>query len=375
MMRQHVSKFVVGAVAGILALCVGANLAYAGLVEIEAAQNANANLVNQWKFEGNDDAGRLDDSKGAQNLYRVAGVGGTVDPDGDADTANSTTYTPSVNDIIFEPGYDNYSQAYRPSGIPVTVPNVPADVPNGIEGAPGNIVAQSRAGAGLATPQFLTPTMVTVEAVVKTNTFDSLNRFHYIFQSRMGGGADRLYYLAQQIPDSTRDGTSNIAAHVGTAAPLATTASPKVVQNADSNNWYYVAATYDLSTDTAVMNAYSADLTNNGPLVQTVTNFNFVVNSASIATAANARPWGVGMFAIVTDTVAGGGVAGDGIFEATAAQEFYRGAIDNLALYNDKLSLQQLADNLAALRTPEPASLVLVALGGLALGLMRRRAG
>ncbi len=369
MMRQHKSRFFTGALATAVAVCLGVGTAHAGLAQIEAAQQANAGMVNQWKFEGNSDAGRLDDSKGAQNLSRVAGAGGTVDPDGVALSGDEVTYTPSVNDVIFEPGYDGaLSQAYRPSAIPVVVPNM-------APGGNGNIVAQSRAGAGLATAQYQTPTLVTVEAVIKTGAFDSLNRFHYILQSRMGGGGDRLYYLAQQVPDSTRDGTSNIAAHVGTAGLPAAAASPKIVANADTDNWYYVAATYDLTATPAVMNAYSANLTTGGPLVQTVTNANFVINVASIATAANARPWGVGMFAIATDTVAGGGVAGDGIFEATGGQEFFRGAIDNLALYSQVLTSDVLAEHARLLGVPEPASVSLLILGGVAVfGLLRRRA-
>lgn len=393
MMRQHVSTILAGALAAALTVVLSAGTAHAGLAEIEAAQQANPNLVNQWKFEGASDATRLDDSKGAQDLTRIAGAGGTVDPDGIPANGNETTYVPSVNDIIFEPGFDGaLSQAYRPFGIPVTVPNVAAEVPPGpITGAPGNIVAQSRAGAGLAIDQmYLTPTKVTVEAVVQTSAFDSLNRFHYILDSRMGGAADRLYYLAQQVPDTTRDGTSNVSAHVGTAAPLAITASPDVVANADTNNWYYVVATYDLTATPAVMNAYSANLTDDpntpalndgpGPLVQTVTNFNFVINAASIATAANARPWGVGMFNINTDDD-GNGVPGeptdtDGIFRTSGGQEFFRGAIDNLAMYNNVLSAQDIANNFAALRVPEPASVSLLFLGGLAaLGFRRRRAG
>ncbi|MEX2093572.1 MAG: PEP-CTERM sorting domain-containing protein [Pirellulales bacterium] len=376
MMRQHVSTILAGALAAALTVVLSAGTAHAGLAEIEAAQQANAGLVNQWKFEGASDATRLDDSKGSQDLTRIAGAGGTVDPDGVALSGDETTYTPSVNDIIFEPGFDGAaSQAYRPSAIPVTVPNM-------APGGNGNVVAQSRAGAGLAIDQmYLTPTLVTVEAVVQTSAFDSLNRFHYILDSRMGApGSDRLYYLAQQAPDSTRDGTSNISAHVGTAAPLAVAASPKIVSNADTNNWYYVVATYDLTATPAVMNAYSANLTTGGPLVQTVTNFNFVINAASIATAASARPWGVGMFNINTDDD-GNGVPGeptdtDGIFRTSGGQEFFRGSIDNLAMYNNVLSAQDIANNLAALRVPEPASVSLLILGGLAaLGFRRRRAG
>ncbi len=237
-------------------------------------------------------------------------------------------------------------------------------------GGNGNIVAQSRAGAGLATAMYQTPTLVTVEAVIKTSFFDSLNRFHYILQSRMGGGGDRLYYLAQQVPDSTRDGTSNISAHVGTAGLPAAAASPKIVANADTDNWYYVAATYDLTATPAVMNAYSANLTTGGPLVQTVTNANFAINVASIATAANARPFGVGMFAINTETA-----AGSGIFAATGGQEFFRGAIDNLALYSQVLTSDVLAEHARLLGVPEPASVSLLVLGGLAaLGFRRRHA-
>ncbi len=82
MMRQHNSRFCTGALAAVLAVCLGVGTAHAGLAQIEAAQQANAGLVNQWKFEGASDASRLDDSKGAQDLSRVAGAGGTVDPDG-----------------------------------------------------------------------------------------------------------------------------------------------------------------------------------------------------------------------------------------------------------------------------------------------------
>ncbi|NJO35285.1 MAG: hypothetical protein HC869_21535, partial [Rhodospirillales bacterium] len=114
-----------------------------------------------------------------------------------------------------------------------------------------------------------------------TNAFDSLNRFHYIIASRMGGGADRLYYLAQQVPDSTRDGSSNISGHIGTAGLPAATASPKIVANADTDNWYYIAATIDLTGAQAVMNAYSANLTTGEPLTQTVTNAMFAINTAT----------------------------------------------------------------------------------------------
>src|SRR3989304_10231174 len=90
MMRLHVAKFFAGAVVGVLAVCLGARLAQAGLMEIEAAQQANPALLNQWKFEGGDDSTRLFDSKGTQNLSRVAGVGGTVDPDGIPGNGNET---------------------------------------------------------------------------------------------------------------------------------------------------------------------------------------------------------------------------------------------------------------------------------------------
>lgn len=339
------------------------------MAQLEAVQNANPALVNQWKFEGGDDSGRLLDSKGSQNLTRIAGVGGTVDPDGIPANGNEVTYTPSVNDIIFEAGYDGaLSQAYRPASIPVTVPNVPADVPNGIAGAPGNIVAQSRSGAGLATAMYQTPNTVTVEAVVKTGAFNSLNRMHYVLQSRTGGSADRLYYLGQQVPDSTRNGSSSLSAHIGTAGFPSAAAAPKVVQDAQTDNWYYVAVTYNLTATPAVMNAYAANLTTGGPLTQTVTNANFTIDPASIANAANARPWGVGMFAINAETS-----AGSGVFAATGGQEFFLGAIDNLAMYGSVLSQNQIAANLAALRVPEPGSLVLVGLAAMALVGCRRR--
>jgi hypothetical protein len=368
MMRQRALRYLTASAGAVVlagwisSTALFSSTALAGLVQIEAAQSASPNLVNQWKFEGGSDTTRLDDSKGAQDLSRVAGAGGTVDPDGVAASGDEVTYTPSVNDIIFETGFDGASQAYRPAGIPVSVPNM---APNGN----GNVVAQSRAGAGLATAMYQTPTKVTVEAVVKTNAFDSLNRFHYIMASRMGGGADRLYYLAQQVPDSTRDGSSNISGHIGTAGLPAATASPKIVANADTDNWYYVAATIDLSATPAVMNAYSANLTTGEPLTQTVTNATFAINTASIATAANARPWGVGMFPIVTETP-----AASGIFVATGGQEFFRGAIDNLAMYNEVLSVDALAEHRRLLGVPEPTAALLLLCGGLAaIGMRSRR--
>lgn len=367
MMRQQLQRVLV--VLGVVGIGSGLNQAQAGMAQLEAAQNANPALVNQWKFEGADDSGRLADTKGSQNLLRVAGVGGTVDPDGIPGNGDDIVYTPSVNDIIFEPGYDGaLSQAYRPAAIPVTVPNVPADPDNGVAGAPGNVVAQSRTGAGLSTAMYHTPTTVTVEAVVKTDSFDSLNRMHYVFQSRMGGSQDRLYYLGQQIPDSSRNGSSSLSAHIGTVGFPSAAAAPKVVQDAQTANWYYVVATYDLTANPAVMNAYSANLTTGGPLVQTVTNATFTIDPASIANAANARPWGVGMFAINAETE-----PGSGIFATNGGQEFFYGAIDNLALYGSVLSQDQVAANLAALRIPEPGTLALVALTALSAAGCRRR--
>lgn len=368
-MRQHVTGILAVVTAGLVGFGVGANRAEAGIAELEAAQNANPGLVNQWRFEGADDSSRLVDSKGSQNLTRIAGAGGLVDPDGIPDNGNEITYTPSVDDIVFEPGYDGaLSQAYRPSSIPVLTPNVAADPENGIAGAPGNVVAQSRAGAGLATEMYHSPTTVTIEGVVKTDAFDSLNRMHYVFQSRMGGSADRLYYLGQQVPDSTRNGSSSLSAHIGTAGFPSAAAAPKVVQDAETDNWYYVAVSYDLSATPAVMNAYMANLTTGGPLTQTVTNATFVIDPASIANAANARPWGVGMFVINAETE-----PGSGVFAATGGQEFFYGAIDNLALYNNVLSQSQIAANLAALRVPEPGCLVLVGMAAAALVGCRRR--
>ena len=355
--------------AAMMAACFCTVAAHGSVATLEAVQQANPNLVNQWKFEGSDDSSRLLDSKGSQNLTRVAGAGGTVDPDGIPANGNEIVYTPNVLDIVFEQGWDGAaSQAYRPAGIPVLTPNVPADAANGIAGAPGNIVAQSRAGAGLATPMYQTPTLVTVETVTKTNVFDSLNAFAYIIQSRIGGSADRLYYLAQQLPDNSRNGGSSISAHIGTAGPPALASRPRVVQDAVNDSWYYIAATYDLTATPAVMNAYFANLSTGGPLTQTVTNLTFAISPAGIATAANARPFGVGMFAINSETA-----PGSGVFTATGGQEFYRGSIDNLAMYGSVLSMQQIQQNLSALRVPEPTALVLIGIGSMALLNRRRR--
>jgi hypothetical protein len=370
MKRQHVLTFALGAVAGVVAVFLSAAFAEAGyLSQLESVQNANG-ASRQFKFEGATAAARQNDSGGQHiDLLAAAGEGGsgtnTIDPDGVPDSGDESMVPWSypagdVNAIGYEAGYDGAgSQAMRPQSMGVTSTFA------------AEALAQRRSGAALYTDNFTTPTMLTVEAVVKADAYtESGGGPHYIFQTRPGAG--RGYYLNQLAPAGSRNTNGRLATIVGSNFGENASVLPDY---SDQSHWYYVVATFDLSGTNAVVNSWYQDLTAfqanpldpAGELKQSQSDYNFAATIGAGLVGANGYA-GVGMFVRPPN--------GTTQLE-TLGQEFFYGAIDNLAIYNGKLTPGQVAQHSRALTVqgvPEPASLVLLACSGLAFALVRRRA-
>jgi hypothetical protein len=358
MMRQHDLKFLLAMAAAIALVGWNSSTARAGfLSQLEGLQLSNG-AIHQWRFEGADGASRQDDH-GSRNvsLLTAAGEGGMGANDVNMTPADTTDDVPwsypagDVNLIGYNAGYDGagVSQAYKPQSV----------VANSTFAA--EILAQRRSGAGLYAPSFTTPSMMTIETVIQPGAYNDVagGSLHYVLQTRPGTG--RGYYLAQQQPDGSRGVAGSLVAAIGD--PLAPLASrPRIVgDHADTGDWYYVAATYDLSGSNAIVSAYYANLTTGGPLIQSQNSFAFTqVIGAGLVNAT--------------------GLAGVGLFVRPGAnvlaQEFFNGAIDNLTVYESKLSAEAIAQHHRALTivgVPEPTSLALAALGGAVFALTRRR--
>ena len=258
----------------------------------------------------------------------------------------------TAGDIVYEAGFDA-SQAYRPKSVAATSTFA------------AEVLAQRRSGAGLYSPSFTTPSMMTIEAIVKPGAYNDVSggSLHYIIQTRPGTG--RGYYLAHQQPDGSRGTDGSLVAAIGNPlTPLA--GRPRIVgDHSDVDHWYYVAATYDLSGTNAVLNSWYADLTAGGPLVQSQNNFAFTeVISTLVGLTGTA---GIGGFSRNTD------LNMDGINDS---QEFFNGALDNLTIYNTKLSAADVLHHYRSLTivgVPEPASFALLGLGALVFAGLRRR--
>ena len=347
------------AVAIAIATCLSVTSAHAGfLAQLEGFQLANG-ATHQWKFEGGSALPRQHDTApagGFSDLIAVAGPGGSG-----ANDVNMTPMDPSddvpwsypagdPNNIAYVAGYDGMSQAVRPSRTANATSTFGAER-----------VAQSRSAAAFYDPAFTTPSMMTLEAVLKPDAYlDSAaaNFFQYVLQQRIGTGA-RGYFLGQQRGDTSRD-VGSIASVVG-GGILSDATRARSVPNYTAGDWYYVAVTFDMSVAAGptTINAWSANLTTGSPLTQTVVNN--VTSTGNVSTLV-----GVGGPAGVLGFYAG----------ANGIQEVFNGLVDNLTVYNLKLSAGQIARHHRALTVPgapEPTSLVLLALAGVAVAGLRRR--
>jgi len=326
------------ACAGAVFVCFAASNAQAYVSELEAAQQNDPRLYNQWKFEGNDDSARLVDSKGSTDLVRTVRVvtiddGGTPD-----DTSDDTILEGLPGDITFETGIDATSQAYRPSYVDET--------------------QSSAAGAGLTGTNWTVPSRLTVESVVRPDArTQTISDVSYIFQTRPGG--DRGYFLIQDDESLGRSDVGTLSTVFGSSFG---NRAESTKYTTDGGEWFYFAATFDMTpSGSALVNTYVKNLTTDGPFLHPVVDMALSAGDAIEGLAGNI---GVGDFAVDRN--------GDQTTGAEEVQEMFQGAIDNLATYNGILSFDQLERHSRGV--PEPASIVLLTISGLALALVRRRA-
>ena len=313
----------------------GATNLHATVADLEALQSANPNLWHQYKFEGIDDLTRLADTATTGDTSRVhlaRTVGeGSVDVNmTPMDTSDDVFGLPE--DITFENGVDGaLSQAYRPSYVD------PALAAN--------------AGAGLTGTAMQIPAMgITVEAVVKPDAKASPSDVNYIVMTRPGG--DRGYLLVQDDTDLGRAMVGSLGSIYGNAFGNRI----ETTEYDDTGDWFYVAATFDLTpTGSATVNTYFANLTAGDP---GLTHVGMDVSlSADDAYEGLIGNLGIGAFAVER--------TGDQTDGAEAVQEFFQGAIDNVAIYSTAASASELGQRYGALSMPipEPATVSLLILG------------
>lgn len=320
-----------------------AGSAQAAVSDLEALQDANPNLWHQYKFEGSDDTTRLIDTATTAatarvHLARTVGEGAVDVNMTPGDPLDDVAGLPE--DITFENGADGgLSQAYRPSYV--------------------DAATSATAGAALAGTNMQYPaTGMTVEAIVKGDVKASPSDVNYIVMARPGG--DRGYLLVQDDEDLGRTAGGSFTTIFGNSFGNRI----ETVEYEDTGaDWYYLAATFDFTpAGSATVNTYYANLSAGGPLTQTGTDAALSADDAFENLVGNI---GIGAFAVER--------TGDQTDGAEAVQEFFQGAIDNVALYGAALSASDIGAHYTALRIPEPGSLVLLALGGLALCVKRRR--
>lgn len=185
-----------GAVAlAILAIGV-AQRVDAAVADLEAMQQANANLLFQYGFEGADDSTRLaDGSANSYDLMRAAGGSG------------------DVNNIQFVPGWGGVGQAYQPE----------------ID------VASRSNGAGLVTTGAVpfASSSFTVEAVLQADAYSSPpdSNGRYVLAARTG---QRMYMLRAYENGDDGELTTTFGDSNG---------DRETVINYDAGDWLYVVLT------------------------------------------------------------------------------------------------------------------------------------
>jgi hypothetical protein len=194
--------------------------AKAAVSDLEALQQANANLVFQYGFEGSDDSTRLADTSGnGYALQRRAGTDG-----GD------------VNNIQFVAGFGGVGQAYQPSYD----------------------TSDYRLGAGLNTISTAVPISdnVTVEAVFQLDSYQAVTgtTSAYILSARGNNTSTRRAYFLRQMNDGSDRVTSTLGDTFG---------DTPAVLNYTPGDWYYIAmvASYDSVANQTTVGWYFADLT------------------------------------------------------------------------------------------------------------------
>jgi hypothetical protein len=374
MTKHHgIRLFAVAVVCAVVAQWT--STAVAGFVQqLESLQSVNG-ATHQWKFEGAISSQRQRDSSAAlghSDLIAVAGPGGSGTNDVNATPMDPTDDVPwsypagNVNNILYVPGYDGAgpmgSQAARPSRTA-----------NATSTFGGERVAQSRSAAAFYDPAFKSTSLLTLEGVFRPEAYldtAGSNFFQYVFQTRPG--AARGYYLGQQRPSSSR-GDGSLASVVG-GGILTDATRPKAVtdyaDDAGGNwDWYYVAVTFDMSVAAGptVVNAWSANLSDAGALTQTVINNNASGGNVSSLVGATGVAGVLGFITGDLDPNTPGDQRG--------IQEVFNGLVDNLTIYGKILTPDEITRHHRALTVqgvPEPASVLLMVLGGLAIAGFRR---
>jgi len=292
---------------------------------VAIAPRAGAQLLHLWDFNHDHE---LEDSVGGLHLIVAPGEG------------NVGGVTGLVSDVTYELGYNGNGQAYRPYYVDAS--------------------QSSTAGAGLTGSGFTSPNQFTLEAIVRADAKTSGSAINYIFQTRPG--ADRGYYLVQDEDNVGLSAVGGIGSIVGNNF-----GDVGIGADYDANGtWIYYALVIDLTSNPgqAVADVYAANLTA-GDIVPTLVLNNRTWNTANPSGLAGVTGiFGIGNFAIDRDA--------DTIAEAS--QEWFQGAIDYIAIYDGLLTGGQLAENLTARIVPEPSSIALLSLAGLALFARRRRA-
>lgn len=321
-----------------------------GLFLALATQRANAQLLHLWEFDGNGGPGDgvtvLKDSVGSLDLNFAPGEGNVGGVSG------------HPNDVVFEPGL-NIGRAYRPYYVDASMSST-AGV-----GLTGRITIDDNGtpddtSDDTITDGFASPNQFTIEAIVKADAKTSGSAVNYIFQTRPG--SDRGYYLIQDEDNLGRTSIGGLGSIIGNNF-----GDVGIGAEYDTDGtWIYIAAVIDLTSNAgqAVADIYAADISA-GETTPTLILDDRTWNSADPSALAGVTGiFGIGNFAIDRD--------GDGIAEAS--QEWFQGAIDYVAIYDGVLSGGDLERNLAdrLARTPEPASLVLLCVSGVLLGMRRR---